>query len=294
MAARVYIIIRIKGSANMKTTKLIQKAVETSDGAGVKLNRVFGYNETPLFDPFLMLDYFSSENPDDFRRGFPWHPHRGIETITYILKGSVEHQDSLGNKGVIHENEIQWMKAGSGIIHQEMPEVITGRIEGFQLWLNLQAKDKMTDPLYGEIKADMIETVVSDGVTIKIIGGNLGEIRGPIVRKKLGVNLFDIEMNKGAHYIHNPEKEINTFMFVFKGFGLFGSNKDRVSEKSAVLFEGDGGIEIEAVEDMRFLLVEGKMINEPIAWGGPIVMNTREELKTAFSEYNNGTFIKHK
>lgn len=278
----------------MKTTKLIQKAVETSDGAGVKLNRVFGYNEIPLFDPFLMLDYFSSENPDDFKRGFPWHPHRGIETITYILKGSVEHQDSLGNKGVIHENEIQWMKAGSGIIHQEMPEVITGRIEGFQLWLNLQAKDKMTDPLYGEIKADMIETVESDGAIIKVIGGNLGETSGPIVRKELGVNFFDVEMTKGSHYIHSPKKEVNTFMFVFKGFGLFGSNKDRVSEKSAVLFEGDGGIEIEAGENLRFLLAEGKKINEPIAWGGPIVMNTSEELKTAFSEYNNGTFIKHK
>lgn len=278
----------------MKTAKLIQKAIETSDGAGVKLNRVFGYNEIPLFDPFLMLDYFSSENPDDFRRGFPWHPHRGIETITYILKGAIEHQDSLGNKGLILENEIQWMRAGSGIIHQEMPEVVSVGIEGFQLWLNLMAKDKMSDPLYGEIKADMIEKVDSDGISIKVIGGNMDKIKGPILREELGVNLFDIEILKGYKYIHSPKKEINTFMFVFRGYGYFGLNKDKVSEKSAVLFEGDGGIEIEAGENLRFLLVEGKNINEPIAWGGPIVMNTREELKTAFNEYSNGTFIKHK
>lgn len=278
----------------MKKVKLIKKAEETSDGAGVKLNRVFGYNEIPLFDPFLLMDYFSSENPDDFKRGFPWHPHRGIETITYILKGSIEHQDSLGNKGVISENEVQWMTAGSGIIHQEMPQIISGGIEGFQLWLNLKARDKMTDPSYGELKSEMIEKIESKGVSIKVIGGNIDNVKGPISREELGINLFDIKISKGSNYTHQPKDEINTIIFVYRGFGYFGINKDKISEKSAAIFEGEGQILIEAAEDLRFLLVEGKKINEPIAWGGPIVMNTREELRMAFNEYDKGTFIKHK
>ncbi len=276
----------------MKKVKSIHSAIETSDGAGVKLNRVFGYNETPHFDPYLMLDYFVTDNPDDVSRGFPWHPHRGIETITYILRGAVEHQDSLGNKGVISNGEIQWMTAGSGIIHQEMPEAALEGIEGFQLWLNLPAKDKMTDPRYGEIKADSVKTIKKDGNTIKIIGGSMDGKPGPINRDKLGVNLYDISIPAGTTYIYKPDQDINTFMFVFRGFGYFGSNNDRVNEKDAVLFEGDGNIQIDAVEDLRLLLGEGRPLGEPIAWGGPIVMNTRDELMQAFREYDEGTFIK--
>lgn len=276
----------------MKKVKSIHSAIETSDGAGVKLNRVFGYNETPRFDPFLMLDYFVTENPDDVINGFPWHPHRGIETITYILKGSVEHQDSLGNKGVIGAGEVQWMTAGSGIVHQEMPDAAVNGIEGFQLWLNLPQKDKMTVPQYGEVKSNMIQTLQKDTVQIKIIGGEFNGIKGPIDREELGVNLYEITIPAGTKYVHLPKEDINTFMFVFKGFGYFGSNQDRVNEKDAVLFEGDGGIQIEAKLDLKILLGEGRPLNETIAWGGPIVMNTREELRTAFREYDEGTFIK--
>ena len=276
----------------MKKVKSIHSALATSDGAGVKLNRVFGYNETPRFDPFLLLDYFVTDNPDDVSNGFPWHPHRGIETITYIIRGDVEHQDSLGNKGVIGENDVQWMTAGSGIVHQEMPEVTANGIEGFQLWLNLPAKDKMTEPRYGEIKADMIKTVERGGVSIKVIGGSFGGNNGPINREELGVNLYDMSIPAGTKYVHKSGKNINTFMFVFKGFGYFGSNHDRVSELDAALFDGEGGIEIEAGSDLRVLLGEGHPLDETIAWGGPIVMNTREELRQAFNEYDNGTFIK--
>ena len=278
----------------MKKVKSIHSAIETSDGAGVKLNRVFGYNETPRFDPFLMLDYFATENSDDVIKGFPWHPHRGIETITYILKGSIEHQDSLGNKGVIGDGEVQWMTAGSGIIHQEMPAASVDGIEGFQLWLNLPQKDKMTDPRYGEVKADMIKTLEKDDAQIKVIGGEFEGVKGAIDRKELGVNLYDVSIPAGQKYTHLPGDGINTFIFVFKGFGYFGTNQDRVNEKDAVLFEGEDGIQIEAVTDLRFLLGEGRPLNEPISWGGPIVMNTREELRTAFREYDEGTFIKHK
>ncbi len=278
----------------MKKVKSIHSAIETSDGAGVKLNRVFGYNETPRFDPFLMLDYFATENSDDVIKGFPWHPHRGIETITYILKGSIEHQDSLGNKGVIGDGEVQWMTAGSGIIHQEMPAASVDGIEGFQLWLNLPQKDKMTEPKYGEVKADMIKTLKKDDVEIKVIGGEFEGVKGAIDRKELGVNLYDISIPAGQKYTHLPGDGINTFIFVFKGFGYFGTNQDRVNEKDAVLFEGEDGIQIEAKTDLRFLLGEGRPLNEPISWGGPIVMNTREELRTAFREYDEGTFIKHK
>jgi len=278
----------------MKKVKSIHSAIETSDGAGVKLNRVFGYNETPRFDPFLMLDYFATENSDDVIKGFPWHPHRGIETITYILKGSIEHQDSLGNKGVIGDGEVQWMTAGSGIIHQEMPAASVDGIEGFQLWLNLPQKDKMTDPRYGEVKADMIKTLEKDDAQIKVIGGEFEGVKGAIDRKELGVNLYDVSIPAGQKYTHLPGDGINTFIFVFKGFGYFGTNQDRVNEKDAVLFEGEDGIQIEAVTDLRFLLGEGRPLNEAISWGGPIVMNTKEELKTAFREYDEGTFIKHK
>lgn len=276
----------------MKKVKSIQKAIETSDGAGVKLNRVFGYNETPRFDPFLLLDYFVTDDPDDVSMGFPWHPHRGIETITYILRGAVEHQDSLGNKGLIGRGDVQWMSAGSGIIHQEMPKAVPHGIEGFQLWLNLPAKRKMSTPLYGEVKASMIKEVKSNKTSIRIIGGTLGNTEGPILRHDINVKLFDISMPPGEEYIHSPEKGANTFIFVYSGHGYFGTDNARVGEKSVMLFEGDGGIMIKAGEDLRFLLGEGNPINEPIAWGGPIVMNTREELMEAFSEYEEGTFIK--
>ncbi|MFO7611278.1 MAG: pirin family protein [Clostridia bacterium] len=279
----------------MKKIKKIFSAVETMDGAGVRLNRVFGFNEIPEFDPFLLLDYFSTDNPRDIEKGFPWHPHRGIETITYILKGEVEHQDSLGNKGVIGPSEVQWMTAGSGIIHQEMPVTAGGKgMEGFQLWLNLKSADKMTYPQYGDIKADMIRTVVEPGLTVKVIGGTYGKTEGPVRRDSLGVVLLDLDMQAGTEYTHEPGEGTNTFIFVYKGSGMFGEPAEKVSQKQAAVFNGEGGIRIKAGENMRFLIFEGYPLREPISWGGPIVMNTREELRTAFREYDDGNFIKHK
>ena len=276
----------------MKKLKSIHSAIKTTDGAGVKLNRVFGYHEVPKFDPFLMLDYFSTTDPNDVKKGFPWHPHRGIETITYILRGSVEHQDSLGNKGVIGNGDVQWMTAGSGIIHQEMPSDLQDGIEGFQLWLNLPSQDKMIEPEYGDIKADMIKKIDDGNISVKVIGGEYGGIKGPILRENLKVKLLDITLDAGNSYTHEVGEGINTFIFVYRGFGYFGSNLDRVNVKDAVLFEGTGGIRIEAGDNLGFILGEGIPLNEPVAWGGPIVMNTKEELRTAFDEYNNGTFIK--
>lgn len=279
----------------MKKIKKIFNAAETQDGAGVKLNRVFGFNEIPGFDPFLLLDYFSTDNPRDIEKGFPWHPHRGIETITYILKGEVEHQDSLGNKGVIGPSEVQWMTAGSGIIHQEMPVTAGGKgMEGFQLWLNLKSTDKMIYPQYGDIKADMIRIVEEPGLTVKVIGGTYKKTEGPVRRDSLGVVLLDMEMQPESEYTHVTDEGKNTFIFVFKGHGFFGDPAEKVSRKQAAVFSGDGGIRVKAIDNMRFLLCEGYPLDEPVSWGGPIVMNTREELRTAFREYDEGNFIKHK
>lgn len=277
----------------MVSVKKVYKAVETSDGAGVKLNRVFGYNETPEFDPFLLLDYFASNNPDDVIKGFPWHPHRGIETITYMLKGAVEHQDSLGNKGIIRASDIQWMTAGSGIVHQEMPIPLKEGTEGFQFWLNLPAEEKMSDPKYGDITADMLESFNEDGVLIKVIGGRYKDAKGPVQRERLSVNLFDIEMEAGTDFEYELIEPRNTFVFVFHGSGKFGVEKLKVESKTAIRFNDKGSLQISSEKGVRFILAEGIPIAEPIAWGGPIVMNTREELRTAFHEYEVGTFLKH-
>jgi redox-sensitive bicupin YhaK (pirin superfamily) len=278
----------------MVSIKKVYKTVETMEGAGVRLNRVFGYNETPQFDPFLMLDYFASNNPDDVMKGFPWHPHRGIETITYMLKGEIEHQDSLGNKGIISKSEVQWMTAGSGIIHQEMPLLPRDGLEGFQFWLNLPSDEKMTDPQYGDITADMLEIHKEDGLTVKVIGGSYNDARGPVQRDRLSVNLLDIELDGGRNFIYELSESLNAFVFVFHGTGKFGVEKQTIGEKTAVRFNNSGKLQISTSDGVRFILAEGKPIAEPIAWGGPIVMNTREELQTAFREYENNTFLKHK
>ena len=278
----------------MVSVKKIYKAMETTDGAGVRLNRVFGYNETPQFDPFLLLDYFSTDNPDDVMKGFPWHPHRGIETITYMLKGEVEHQDSLGNRGLIKSSEVQWMTAGSGIVHQEMPQPPDDGLEGFQFWLNLPSNDKMMDPAYGDITAEMLESYEEEGLLVKVIGGTYKNAKGPVQRENLSVNLLDIELAAGKTFEYELLLPLNTFVFVFHGSGKFGAEKETVSEKTAVRFNGKGILNISTADGVRFILAEGKPISEPIAWGGPIVMNTREELRKAFHEYETGTFLKHR
>lgn len=279
--------------SNIRTVRKIMAGKNATDGAGVKLVRVFGYNNTNEFDPFLMLDAFDSTNPDDYTKGFPWHPHRGIETITYLISGDIEHRDSLGNKGSILDGDCQWMTAGSGIIHQEMPKP-SERLLGAQLWLNLSAKDKMTAPKYREIKKENIPVIDEGDAKVHIIAGthngNLGAIQGDHV----AALYMDVEVKADGEWSFETEKESNLFIYIVLGEGRFDPNgQDSISEKQAVLFnEGDKFWVKASNKGIRFLLMSGKPLKEPIAWGGPLVMNTQEELDQAFKELNDGTFIK--
>jgi len=274
--------------------KTILKAKPTLEGAGVRLKRVFGHPELPLLDPFLLMDDFHSDNPDDYMAGFPMHPHRGIETITYVLQGAVTHRDSMGNHGTIESGDLQWMTAGSGIIHEEMPQE-TEVLWGFQLWANIPAKNKMMAPRYQEIKASEIPIVSpSTSVSIKVICGNLNGVQGPIQGVVTDPEYLDISMQAHTVFEH-PVKEGHTcFAYVMEGEGFFGDdNKQGIGPEHLLLF--DTGLRIRVATEnapLRFLLISGKPIQEPIAWAGPIVMNTQEELDIAFREYRAGTFIK--
>ncbi|SHJ33030.1 pirin family protein [Parasporobacterium paucivorans] len=273
----------------------ITKGKSAVDGAGVKLVRVIGYNDTKDYDPFLMLDAFDSENPDDYTKGFPWHPHRGIETITYLIQGDIEHGDSLGNKGSILDGDCQWMTAGSGIIHQEMPKA-RNRMLGAQLWLNLPAKDKMTRPSYGDIKSENIPEVTENGAKIRVIAGSYKGIEGAFEGKYIKATYLDVSLaaGQGWSFSNNPEETL--FIYIFSGKVLFDSEespKDLIDEKQAVLFGPGEKFWIRAAnQPVRFILLSGKPLKEPIAWGGPIVMNTKEELDLAFRELDSQTFIK--
>lgn len=268
----------------------------TIEGAGVHLKRIFGYYEAPEFDPFLLLDDFSSDSPDLYLSGFPWHPHRGIETITYILDGEVEHGDSLGNMGIISSGDVQWMTAGSGIIHQEMPKGNPrGVMSGFQLWANLPAKDKMMDPRYRDIKNEQIpEIKFENGTIVKIIAGKINNIKGPVNDIVIDPEYIDIRIPEGEQFIHEVKKGYTLFAYVYDGNGYFDNkNEFKIGKNNLVLFEDGSKVIANAKDDsLRFLLISGKPLNEPVAWRGPIVMNTQEELNRAFEEYHNGTFIK--
>ncbi len=265
-----------------------------SEGAGVKLHRAFGYFEASLFDPFLMLDDFRSDNPEDYLKGFPWHPHRGIETITYLLKGDVEHGDSLGNKDVTHAGSVQWMTAGSGIIHQEMPKGDrNGSMYGFQLWANLAAKDKMTAPAYREIpSAEIPGIVLENGTSIKIIAGEINGTKGPAQGIGIDPEYLDVTVPAGLEYVHPTKRGYTAFIYVTGGQGTV--NGSPIENRSLVLFEDGDELAVAADSTpLSFLLLTGKPHNEPIFWRGPIVMHTAEELEKAFQEYEDGTFIKH-
>jgi quercetin 2,3-dioxygenase len=284
----------------MNSTRTIKKIIHskpTIEGAGVHLNRVFGFHETHLFDPFLLLDDFRSENPDQYLAGFPWHPHRGIETITYVIDGSVEHGDSMGNKGVISAGDTQWMTAGSGIVHQEMPrEDYDGRMGGFQLWANLPRTHKMMDPRYRDIKRDQVpEVKLGDGVTVRIICGSVGKHKGPVSDVVIEPEYLDVTVPAGKEFSHDTKRGHTVLAYVIGGAGYFDKGKSkRIENRSLCLYEdGDQCVITADKEPVRFLLISGKPINEPVAWYGPIVMNTDEELETAFEEYRNGTFLKH-
>lgn len=273
----------------------ILKSQPAIEGAGVRLNRVFGNREVPLLDPFLLLDHFGSENPDDYLAGFPWHPHRGIETVTYMLRGTVEHGDSLGNSGTIGSGDVQWMTAGCGIIHQEMPQRFEGRTCGFQLWVNLPASQKMIDPRYRDIQAGQIPTVtVKKNVNIKIICGEVNGVIGPVRDLVVDVTYLDVTLAADTNFEHPVKKGHKVFAYVIEGNGYFDPKKNAlINEGHLVIYQGGDCIKITTTDSSaRFLLVSGQPINEPVAWQGPIVMNTQEELETAFAEYRNGTFIK--
>jgi redox-sensitive bicupin YhaK (pirin superfamily) len=275
---------------NQKIRQIL-KSKKTIEGAGVKLKRVFGYNQVPMFDPFLLLDNFGSKNPNDYLKGFPWHPHRGIETVTYILNGEVEHGDSMGNKGTINSGDIQWMSAGSGIIHQEMPQKYPGEMRGFQLWVNLPAKNKMAQPKYRGITKTQIPTTEKDGAKIKLIAGEINGVLGPVKDLVVDVEYFDVSLATGKTFTHNPKADYTTFAFVFEGTTYI--DKAAIKAQNCILFSPNmKTIKVEAKEGARFLFVSGKPLNEPVAWGGPIVMNTQQELDQAFQELDEGTFIK--
>ena len=300
----------------METRKIkkVFRSKPTVEGAGVHLRRAFGFSEVPLFDPFLMLDDFRADSPDQYLAGFPWHPHRGIETITYMLQGDVEHGDSLGNSGIISTGDVQWMTAGSGIIHQEMPKGDKqGKMGGFQLWANLPAAQKMMDPKYRDVTQAMIpEVTLEGGVRVKIICGAAGGVTGPVHDIVIEPEYLDVSVPPNAVFTHPTTRGHTVFAYVIDGRGFFcqekkpfsfaveGENyfdmhqKPFLDNHTLVLFE-DGDQIMVSTEDepVRFLYFSGKPIGEPVAWYGPIVMNTREELRVAFEEYSNGTFLKH-
>ena len=289
----------MKGPKAMDKIRKVAKVTSGKravDGAGVNLVRVIGYRDTKDYDPFLMLDAFDSTDPQDYIKGFPWHPHRGIETITYLISGKVEHGDSLGNEGVILDGECQWMTAGSGIIHQEMPKE-SKRMIGAQIWLNLPAKDKMTKPAYGDIKCEDVPEIEKDGVKIRIISGEYNGTKGAFEGKYVKATYFDValEANKEWSFVTNPENTL--FIYMFYGQATFNPSdqNELYDAKQAILFNKGEKFWIKAHDtDVRFILLSARPLKQPIAWGGPIVMNTKEELDLAFEELSNGTFIKHR
>jgi len=297
----------------IRPVKRLVKAKPTVEGAGVHLRRAFGFGNTSDFDPFLLLDDFRNESPGDYLAGFPWHPHRGIETITYVLAGTVEHGDSLGNSGVISAGDVQWMTAGSGIIHQEMPKGDRiGRMHGFQLWANLPASLKMTRPRYQEVKAgDIPVAVEDDGTQVRVICGTFADKTGPVRDVAAEPMYFDVSIPPGKRKTLAVETTRHAFAYVFEGSGQFCNASapltvpsegigwaDTVPPSSAenrtlVLFDRGDELTVEAGnQGIRFLLVSGRPIEEPVAWYGPIVMNTQAQLREAFEELERGTFLK--
>jgi quercetin 2,3-dioxygenase len=275
--------------------KRIMVGQPTSDGAGVRLTRVFGFYEEGLLDPFLLLDFFGSDNPDDFMAGFPWHPHRGMETVTYMLDGRVEHGDSMGNSGVIGKGDVQWMTAGSGIIHQEMPKNDGGRMGGFQLWVNLPATHKMIAPRYQDIPANKIpEVVTENNVRVKVIAGEFNGVKGPAEEIVAEPEYLDVSMPGNAGFTATVPAEHTVFAYVYEGEARFGDGpEDLVKAGQGALFGHGEHVKADSGGNgARFILISGKPIGEPVAWRGPIVMNTDQELNTAFREFREGTFIK--
>lgn len=273
------------------------QARPTREGAGVHLRRAFGYGQEARFDPFLMLDDFRGDDPSQFEAGFPWHPHRGIETITYMLEGEVDHGDSMGNHGTIGAGDVQWMTAGSGIIHQEMPHgTAQGRMGGFQLWANLPAAQKMMDPRYCGIDAADIPVAESPGVRTRVIAGRVGDVVGPVRDIVIEPEYFDVALEPNVEWTHPAPPGHTVFAYLFQGEARFGEpGEPAVADPGRLVLFGDGDlVKVEAgPSGARLLLVAGRPLRESIAWRGPIAMNTREELDEAWRELDAGTFVKH-
>jgi quercetin 2,3-dioxygenase len=304
---------------SIRPIKRLIRATPTVEGAGVKLRRAFGFGETESFDPFLLLDDFRNENPEDYLAGFPWHPHRGIETITYVLAGSVDHGDSMGNKGSITTGDVQWMTAGCGIIHQEMPHGdAAGRMHGFQLWANLPSSMKMMKPRYQDIKSGEIpELVEDDGTRVRVVCGSYGGSSGPVDQIAAEPQYLDISVPPDRRKSLRVETTRHAFAYVFAGSGRFsnasgpqpvatetvaangaaqgGLVADLAEDRCLVLFDSGDEVTVQAgPAGIRFLLVSGQPLSEPVAWYGPIVMNTQEELRKAFSQLRDGSFLDQK
>jgi len=298
---------------SLRPVRSITQSQPTIEGAGVHLRRAFGFGATSEFDPFLLLDDFRNDNPAAYRAGFPWHPHRGIETITYVLAGTVDHGDSLGNKGVLGVGDVQWMTAGSGILHQEMPKGDDrGWMHGFQLWANLPSSLKMTAPRYQDVASQEIPVVVDDdGTSVRVICGDFLGKSGPVQGIAADPRYLDVHVPPGRRKTLPVETSRHAFAYVFEGAGTFrsasepravltekvgsggGPTLEEAGNRSLVLFDSGDEITVQAGDaGIRFLLVSGKPLEEPVAWQGPIVMNTQEELRQAYAELRNGTFIK--
>ncbi len=287
--------------ARRKCTRIV-RGQHAVDGAGVRLRRVLGLNTIENFDPFLMLDGFDSTNPQDYIRGFPWHPHRGIETVTYLLQGEIEHGDSLGNQGMIRDHQCQWMTAGSGIIHQEMPKA-SERLLGCQLWVNLSKKDKMTEPVYRDIKPQDVSVVQEKDATIRVLSGNYHNHHGAVKGEHVKVQYLDVAMNPNIIWRYKETSNDQTlFLYLIEGTLAADDTLANFEEKACAMLmsasssketDYDEVIVTAGTEGARFFLIAAKPLKEPVAWGGPIVMNTEEELEEAFRELDNKTFIKH-
>jgi hypothetical protein len=297
---------------SIRAVKRIVEAQPTIEGAGVKLRRAFGFGETDETDPFLLLDDFRNDRPNDYLAGFPWHPHRGIETITYVLAGTVAHGDSLGNAGTLGSGDIQWMTAGRGILHQEMPKGDPqGRMHGFQLWANLPSSLKMTSPRYQDVPSGAIPEVTDDdGTHVRIVCGEFWGKKGPVDGVAADPNYLDVSVPPGQRKTFAVDTRRNAFAYVFEGSGTFRDAspplgvltdqpgpvervvREQTGNRSLVLFGSGDEVTVQAGDSgIRFLLVSGKPIQEPVAWYGPIVMNTKEELRQAYAELQAGTFI---
>ncbi len=299
---------------SIRPVKRVVQSTPTLEGAGVHLRRAFGFGDTSEFDPFLLLDDFRNDDPDAYLAGFPWHPHRGIETITYVLAGTVEHGDSLGNRGSLGAGDVQWMTAGSGILHQEMPKGDPqGRMHGFQLWANLPSSLKMTGPRYQDVSArDIPEVIDDDGTRVRVVCGSFWGKKGPVDGVAADPRYLDVFVPPGVRKHLAVETSRNAFAYVFEGAGAFrdaseprrvqtdrvgaaeaADTTDVIGNRSLVVFDRGDEVVVQAGEEgIRFLLVSGQPIEEPVAWRGPIVMNTKEQLQQAYTELREGTFIK--